>query len=376
MASREERERAEHIFLEGLNVWNVNEKEFPQKGKDRDKLKFLLNYAILAPSTYNEQPWIFLLKRDKIEIYIDRSRILSVVDPDGRQMAISCGVAVHFLKRALHYFGYQGDIAYFPEDPTGDLVATIGLGEVKETTNEDREMFHAIFTRRTNRNQFDSDRSISQDILRELIHTVEEINGQNVWAASYSQSSNKRKLAQLVKEADKRQRVDKSFAAERASWIHPYRKSSNDGMPTYALTATQLLKKGNVRLVGKHSSSESELAGSSSALFIIGTSTDDFKSWVLAGEALGRILLLTTKHGIQHSYLSQVLEIPSIRRKVAALVEKIDNVEEEEEILELTASCHPQIILRLGYGSSVSKPTPRKAVIDCIRLEPPLYEDL
>lgn len=72
MASREERERAEHIFLEGLDVWNVNEKEFPQKGKDRDKLKFLLNYAILAPSTYNEQPWIFLLKRDQIEIYIDR----------------------------------------------------------------------------------------------------------------------------------------------------------------------------------------------------------------------------------------------------------------------------------------------------------------
>lgn len=41
--------------------WNVSEEEFPLQGGPEEKLRFLLNYAVLAPSGHNTQPWLFRL---------------------------------------------------------------------------------------------------------------------------------------------------------------------------------------------------------------------------------------------------------------------------------------------------------------------------
>jgi hypothetical protein len=38
-------------------AWDVRESDFPINGSDEEKLKFLLSYAILAPSSHNSQPW-------------------------------------------------------------------------------------------------------------------------------------------------------------------------------------------------------------------------------------------------------------------------------------------------------------------------------
>jgi hypothetical protein len=39
-----------------LTAWNVSENNFPAKGSNSEKLKFMLRYAILAPSSHNTQP--------------------------------------------------------------------------------------------------------------------------------------------------------------------------------------------------------------------------------------------------------------------------------------------------------------------------------
>ncbi|OKH30965.1 hypothetical protein NIES2101_41915 [Calothrix sp. HK-06] len=41
------------------DIWNVQETDFPATGTSEEKLKFILNYAILAPSSHNTQPWCF-----------------------------------------------------------------------------------------------------------------------------------------------------------------------------------------------------------------------------------------------------------------------------------------------------------------------------
>lgn len=58
-----------------------------------EKLHFLLRYAILAPSGHNSQPWLFKIvgNNNIIEVYADRSRALPLVDPDERELIISCG---------------------------------------------------------------------------------------------------------------------------------------------------------------------------------------------------------------------------------------------------------------------------------------------
>ena len=89
------------------DVWNVSENEFPSEGTTRDKLKFVLNYAILAPSGHNTQPWLFKIVDDKIELYADRTRSLPVVDPDDRELTISCGAALYHIQLAIRHFGYE-----------------------------------------------------------------------------------------------------------------------------------------------------------------------------------------------------------------------------------------------------------------------------
>ena len=47
---------------------------------------------------------------------------------------------------------------------------------------------------------------------------------------------------------------------------------------------------------------------------VLGTTDDDVASWIMAGQALGRLLLTATAHGVTASPLTQALEIPAHAR--------------------------------------------------------------
>ena len=47
-----------------FQAWNVTESQFPREGSKIEQMKFLLNYAILAPSSHNTQPWLFKIIDD------------------------------------------------------------------------------------------------------------------------------------------------------------------------------------------------------------------------------------------------------------------------------------------------------------------------
>jgi nitroreductase len=73
-----------------FQAWNVSESQFPKDGTKTKQLKFLLNYAILAPSSHNTQPWLFKVIGDNIiELYADRTRALALVDPVDRALTIN-----------------------------------------------------------------------------------------------------------------------------------------------------------------------------------------------------------------------------------------------------------------------------------------------
>ena len=49
-----------------LAGWYISESDFPYDGSARDKLRFLLRYALLAPSPYNTQPWLFRIEGERL----------------------------------------------------------------------------------------------------------------------------------------------------------------------------------------------------------------------------------------------------------------------------------------------------------------------
>lgn len=85
-----------------------------------------------------------------------------------------------------------------------------------------------------------------------------------------------------------------------------------------------------------------------------------------------RIILSATHHGISHSWLNQPMMYSALRNRVAAVVEGVEDLEDEERLPHIANVC-PQVILRLGYGEFVDSPTPRRSVKEMLIKAPPTY---
>src|SRR3712207_6427594 len=158
-----------------LEAWNVSENDFPKDGSFSEKLHFLLRYAILAPSGHNTQPWLFniIVQNSIIEIYADRSRALPLVDPDDRELIISCGAALYHLRLAANHFGIvDEEVQLLPDGNNNnpDLLARVRLkeddnkGTIKKQAERDAPLFEAITKRRSNRSPFENAR-LPNDLL-------------------------------------------------------------------------------------------------------------------------------------------------------------------------------------------------------------------
>jgi hypothetical protein len=154
-----------------LDSWSISEQNFPTGGSNYDKLKFFLSYAILAPSSHNTQPWLFKIVDNSIELYADRTRALPVVDPEARELTISCGAALYHLIVTIKYFGFEYRLEVLPailanqdkhdevdggrDSSSGDdLLARViveGMSENRRTFSDEEKLFQAITKRRTNR---------------------------------------------------------------------------------------------------------------------------------------------------------------------------------------------------------------------------------
>jgi hypothetical protein len=102
--------------------WKVSEEEFPTSGQAGEKLLFLSNNAVFAPSGHNTQPWLFKVSGAAVELDADRTRGLPVVDPEDRALVTSCGVALYFLRVAIRHFAYTDEVRTFPNPDDPDLL--------------------------------------------------------------------------------------------------------------------------------------------------------------------------------------------------------------------------------------------------------------
>ncbi|MCW5776858.1 MAG: hypothetical protein KIS87_10500 [Phycisphaeraceae bacterium] len=337
-----------------LEPWNVSASAFP--GHDApiaDRLRFLLAYAVLAPSSHNTQPWIFRLRGGRIELCADRARALPVVDHDDRELTISCGCALFNLRVAAEHFGYQPLIELLPDPGERDLLATFALGTRHEVPHEVHVLFGAIPRRHTNRAPFEQ-RQVEDALQARLVAAAE---AERAWLTCFTRKRDRHAIAGLVAEGDRIQFADKRFRRELAAWVHANRSHSRDGMPGYAYGYGDLVSIAEPFVIrtfdlGKGvAAKDMDLAEHSPLLAVIGTQGDSTVEWIRAGLALQHVLLLATGVGLSASFLNQPIEVENLRARLAAITERQGS---------------PQLLLRIGYAPE-AKPTPRRAADDVLR---------
>jgi hypothetical protein len=325
---------------------------FPARGDPAERLRFLLSWAVLAPSRHNTQPWIFEIEGDGVGVYADGSRALQATDPDGRELLMACGATLTNLTLAAAHFGFATSTEVAQGYRRDGLVARVWLEERRPSTPEVEELFQAIPRRRTNRLPLDG-REPPEGLVAQL---VREARREGAWLRPV-EDHQRSLVADLVSEGDRVQWSNPRWRAELSAWTRLNGSARRDGMPAgaHGLSDLAALLQPVVQRLRNPARMEAERdrrrARTTRALLVLSTSRDGKEEWVAAGEALQRILLRATAAGLTASYLNQAIEVPELRARL------------RDAIGEAGV---PQVMIRLGYGFEVP-PVPRRRVDEVLR---------
>ena len=328
------------------DAWKIKEENFPETGGIEEKIRFLLNYAILAPSSHNTQPWKFSIKGNNIEVYADFTRQLPEVDPEKRELYISVGCAISNLLIAAEHFGFGYKLKYSTREE-GELVAIIELYHDKR---EESELFSQITLRHTDRGQYEPE--IEEEKLQKLKASA------GLRLDLITDQKMKSEIAKLIALADRIQLGNKAFRKELASWLRHNWSKAGDGMPGYAFgipSIMSLLGPFFIRTfdISKSQAEKDEELANNAVIGILSSEGDEKLSWVKTGIVFEKIMLTATKLGLSIAFLNQPIEVPELRRELQNLL----------KMAEL-----PQLLFRIGYAKAKTKTkhTPRRELEEVV----------
>lgn len=322
----------------------VTDADFPAGAPHEEQLRFMLNWAVLAPSILNSQPWRFRVEGREARLFADRSRQLRHLDPHGREMIISCGAALMNLRLAARHYGHAVETEPFPEGEGSDLLAVLRLGEPRRATKAEERLFQAIPVRRTNRHPFD-ERALPERLLDALEDAAAE---EGARLEAITEATEIETLAEMVAAATREQAEERRFNDEVLAWLRPDTDPRRDGVPDRAQGAWDRISTARAS-PDRSASRRRRLVAESPALLVLVTEADTPPAWLAAGQALERLLLEAAAEGLFASYLNAPVEVEAFRAELA----------------RRCGGGHPQLVLRIGYPVR-HEGTPRRPVHDVL----------
>ncbi|RJS78657.1 nitroreductase [Methanophagales archaeon] len=337
-----------------VTPWQVAEQDFPKDGALEEKFKFLLRYAILAPSGHNTQPWKFKLQPDGVFIYADYTRRLPVVDPDDRELVIGTGAAIMNLRVAAAHFGYACEVQHQPKANTPELLASARLFESSQTDTELKKLFPAIVQRRTNRIAYEV-RSLAEGELERL---QELTSGQKAAICIVADKTIQPSIAELVSQGDLIQMSDPVFRQELASWVRSNWTLRGDGIAAYGFGIPGIISWMGPWFMrtfdlGKPQAKKDYQFAKEAAALIIVHGEDTKESLLEVGEMFERFVLTATSMDLQYAFLNQPVEVRDLRTRLQAILGLADL---------------PQLLFRIGYAEPQKRAMPRRP-LDAVLIE-------
>jgi nitroreductase len=305
--------------------------------------------ALAAPSIFNTQPWLWAVGMDRMELRADRSRQLLAVDPGGRLLTISCGVALHHAAVALA--GYEMEISLLPNARDRELLAVVHASGEAHIDRGQQQLREAIRKRRTDRRTF-GQAPLAGEVLDRLVAACQR-QGAHLHQVPWQHMAT---LALAAVSAGALQLSDPEYRAELADWTHrpPW---SGDGVPveTAVERAPRRVPVRDFAPFGGQAMPAGADNDFGAFYGIIYTDTDTPEAWLHAGMSLSAVLLTATAAGLGSAPISDVTEAGAVR----------------EHLRQVLPSGHPQVAVRIGHPQAGEPPsTPRRLAEEVITVMP------
>ncbi len=308
--------------------------------------------ALPAPSIFNSQPWRWRISDELAELRADRARQLRSVDPDGRMLTVSCGIALHHALTALAARGAQVRVERLPDPDDPDLMARVSvLGSGRPDPVALR--LNAVMTvRRTDRRPF-ADTPVPASAM-ECVRAAAESAGAHLHLLRQDDVVD---MAAAAARAAAAEATDPSYRAELGAWTHRG-EQAGDGIDAVRRVPDRLPRPVPLRdLAGPEEppAGDAALADRFARYALVFTDGDGPADWLAAGEALSAVLLTATCEGLAASPMSDMVEVTATRWQLRALLRGIG---------------HPVVVVRLGVACDQCQApaTPRRTASEIIEL--------
>ncbi|WP_327673894.1 Acg family FMN-binding oxidoreductase [Kitasatospora sp. NBC_00458] len=341
-------------------------------------LRLLAAAGGAAPSLHNSQPWRFRPTPDGsgVEVHADPARAVPLADANGSALYVGVGAALFNLRVAAVRLGRDPVVRLLPDPADPHLLAvldlagpaaaavpaapgaadTAGVAAGAAAVPFGRDLYPAITERHSSRQPF-TNRDVPEAVLAELVAGA---RAEGVAFAALEEAG-VRQVLELTAEAEDRIAHDPARRAETRSWLRPDPAPGSadpavDGIPYSALGPQDHDARVPMReFAGRPPYQDgppqpSQRFEALPQLCTLTTPGDGPADWLRAGQALERVWLLATVHGLRLTVWHQPVEWPDLRWGLRDPAE---------------GPGHVQLVMRIGYGPPGAA-TPRRPLEDIL----------
>lgn len=332
---------------------------------EEELVETLVRDASTAPSMHNAQPWRFRYRRadHSIALRADFERAMPQSDPQMRALHLGCGAALFNLRVAAYHAGLQPVVRLLPDPDDRQTLATVELTRAPKDLDHDLlGLYGAIAERRTNRYPF-AERPIPTALEHLLIDQARAEGSRLALLSGWHLAL----VLDLLEEAELK--LEHQGDPEERRWVRtgvtPSESAGEpvdpdtvlDGVPEYSFGPRRQDGRAPVRDFARgreETARESAEFEHMPHLGLLYSDRDRPEDWLVAGQAMERVLLVATREGLASSFATQALENTELRWLLRDPVWGAGPV---------------QMVIRLGYGPLGSR-TPRRPVRDVLDIVP------